>query len=301
MQNPQNHHSNLKNIPVFYSPQMVAHCSSFSPSPSKPTRVVGSWKRLGFSIDIHEVMPVTSEQLSMAHDSNFVNKILTCEIKNGFHNRLPEIAESLRYTNGSMLAAARVAIRNSKVAVAPCSGFHHAGYQSASGYCTFNGLMVTAMVLKTEGVINRIGILDFDMHYGNGTDEIIKRLQAESWIEHYTAGREYESAHQAEDFLSRIRERVEEMRDCDVILYQAGADPHVDDPLGGFLTTEQLKKRDRLVFEAAHSLGIPIAWNLAGGYQVDSSGGIQAVLAIHDNTMRECIAAYLAPTETACL
>lgn len=293
MQNSQNHHSNLKNIPVFYSPQMVAHCSSFSPSPSKPARVVGSWTRLGFPIDIHDVMPVTSEQLSMAHDSNFVNKILTCEIKNGFHNRLPEIAESLRYTNGSMLAAAREAIRNGKVAVAPCSGFHHAGYQSASGYCTFNGLMVTAMVLKAEGVVNRVGILDFDMHYGNGTDEIIKQHQAESWIEHYTAGREYESARQAEDFLLRIRERVEKMRDCDVILYQAGADPHVEDPLGGFLTTEQLKKRDRLVFEAAHSFGIPIAWNLAGGYQVDRSGGIQAVLDIHDNTMRECVAIYL--------
>lgn len=68
----------------------------------------------------------------------------------------------------------------------------------------------------------------------------------------------------------------------------------------GFLTTDQLRKRDRLVFEAAHSLGIPIAWNLAGDYQVDSTGGIQAVLDIHDNTMRECVAAYLAPTETAC-
>lgn len=299
MQKSQNHHSNLKNIPVFYSPQMVAHCSSFSPSLGKPARVVGSWQRFGFPIEIHDVMPVTSEQLSTAHDSNFVNKILTCEIKNGFHNRLPEIAESLRYTNGSMLAAAREAIRNGKVAVAPCSGFHHAGYKSASGYCTFNGLMVTAMVLKAEGVVNRVGILDFDMHYGDGTDEIIKLFQAESWIEHYTAGREYESARQAEDFLSRIRERVEEMRDCDVILYQAGADPHVSDPLGGFLTTEQLRKRDQLVFEAAHSLGIPIAWNLAGGYQVDSSGCIQAVLDIHDNTMRECVATYLTPTEAA--
>ena len=83
------------------------------------------------------------------------------------------------------------------------------------------------------------------------------------------------------------------MRDCDVILYQAGADPHVNDPFGGFLTTEQLRERDRLVFEAAHSLGIPIAWNLAGGYQEDKGGGIQAVLDIHNNTMIECVSRYL--------
>lgn len=82
------------------------------------------------------------------------------------------------------------------------------------------------------------------------------------------------------------------MRDCDVILYQAGADPHVDDPLGGFLSTAQLRERDRLVFVTANSLGIPIAWNLAGGYQVDSGGGIQSVLDIHNNTMRECVSVY---------
>jgi acetoin utilization deacetylase AcuC-like enzyme len=192
-----------------------------------------------------------------------------------------------------MLSAARRAIQNRKVAVAPCSGFHHAHFTSAKGYCTFNGLMVTAFVLNAEGLVNQVGILDFDMHYGDGTDELIKHHQAASWIEHFTAGREYLSPRQATDFLARIPEWVADMQDCDVILYQAGADPHINDPLGGFLTTNQLRERDRLVFETANSLGIPIAWNLAGGYQVDSGGGIQAVLDIHNNTMLECAAAYI--------
>ena len=255
--------------------------------------VVGAWQRLGLPIDIFEPEPVTAEQLKLVHSPGYVNKVLACEINNGFRNKLPEVAESLFYTSGSMLAAAREAIRNRKVAVAPCSGFHHARFASAYGFCTFNGLMVTAAVLKAERLVAQIGILDFDMHYGDGTFELIKHHQAESWIKHYTAGREYEAAFQADDFLDRIPERVEEMRDCDVILYQAGADPHVDDPLGGFLTTDQLKKRDRLVFDAANSLGIPIAWNLAGGYQVDSGCGIQAVLDIHNNTMLECVATYV--------
>lgn len=279
-------------IPVFYTPKMNANISSFSPSAGKPARVVDSWLRLGLPIDIVEPVPVTKDELKLTHSPEHVDMIFAGEKANGFGNKLPEVAESLLYTNGAMLSAAREALRNRKVAVAPCSGFHHAGYTKATAFCTFNGLIVAALVLKTEGLASRIGILDFDMHYGNGTDDLIEQHHAASWIEHYTAGREYLSARQASDFMSRIPEFVAQMRGCDVILYQAGADPHVNDPLGGFLTTSQLRERDKIVFEQAESLGVPIAWNLAGGYQEDSGGGIQPVLNIHNNTMQECVVVY---------
>lgn len=279
-------------IPVFYTPNMVANISSFSPSAGKPAVVVATWQHLVLPIEIIEPQPVTPNELKLAHSPEHVDKILACEKANGFGNKLPEVAESLLYTSGAMLSAAREAIRNRKVAVAPCSGFHHAGYASATAFCTFNGLMVTAMILKAEGLVNRVGILDFDMHYGNGTDNLIEHHHAGEWVEHYTAGRVYTKARWADDFMARIPEFVEEMRDCDVILYQAGADPHINDPLGGFLTTQQMRERDRIVFETAKTLGVPIAWNLAGGYQVNSGGGIQAVLDIHNNTMLECAAVY---------
>lgn len=79
------------------------------------------------------------------------------------------------------------------------------------------------------------------------------------------------------------------MDNCDVILYQAGADPHVEDPLGGWLTSTQLRDRDRLVFETARKYRIPIAWNLAGGYQEP----LRKVLDIHDATMIECTKVYV--------
>jgi acetoin utilization deacetylase AcuC-like enzyme len=72
------------------------------------------------------------------------------------------------------------------------------------------------------------------------------------------------------------------------VLYQAGADPHVDDPLGGFLTTAQLAQRDWRVFSGLRESGIPVAWNLAGGYQKP----LAKVVALHENTMRACIAAW---------
>lgn len=77
--------------------------------------------------------------------------------------------------------------------------------------------------------------------------------------------------------------------DCDLLMYQAGADPHVDDPLGGFLTTEQLARRDQIVFSEAKAMQIPVVWNLAGGYQEP----VYEVLRIHNATMRACVDAYL--------
>lgn len=147
--------------------------------------------------------------------------------------------------------------------------------------------MVTACALRNEGIVQNVGILDFDQHWGDGTEDVIKRLDA-NWVHHYSAGAHWHDAEQAEQFLHAIRGLVESMADCDVILYQAGADPHIDDPLGGWLTTEQLRKRDRLVFESSERYGVPIVWNLAGGYQ----DPFTKVLEIHDNTMLECVAVF---------
>lgn len=279
----------LSAVPVFFSPAQVADARSYSPSAGKPAAVVAAWRGLGFALDIRPPAPVTRAELYLAHDDDYVDAVLDGRLDNGFGNRLPAVAASLPFTSGAMLAAAREAIANGIGAVAPVSGFHHACYDRGGGFCTFNGLMVAACVLRREGA-RRIGILDFDQHYGNGTTDIISRLDLADAVPHYTAGAEYESPAQAGAFLARIPSLVARFAGCDVLLYQAGADPHVDDPLGGWLTTTQLRERDRLVFAEARRSGIPIAWNLAGGYQQPLS----RVLEIHDNTMLECASAFLA-------
>jgi acetoin utilization deacetylase AcuC-like enzyme len=278
----------LDAIPVFYTPLMASENDSFSPSAAKPRAAVESWLKLDIPVKVIASEPATVEDLARAHLPAFVDAVLSCRVENGFHNRSEAVAKSLPYTSGAMLAAAREALRNGRVSVAPCSGFHHAGYAHAGGFCTFNGLMVTAMALHASGDARRVGILDFDQHYGDGTDNIIDCLRID-WINHYSAGEHYGSANEAKRFLSAIPGLVAAMKDCDVILYQAGADPHIDDPLGGWLTTGQLYERDLLVFQAAAALGIPVAWNLAGGYQTP----LRKVLRIHDGTMRACVAAYI--------
>ena len=267
---------------------MAAEAGSFSPSAAKPRAAVESWRKLDIPLNVMVPKPASVQDLMRAHLPAFVDAVLACRSDNGFGNRSKAVAASLPHTSGAMLAAAREALRNGRVAVAPCSGFHHAGYANAGGFCTFNGLMVTAMALHASGEATRVGILDFDQHYGDGTDDIIRHLGID-WANHYSAGLHFCFQAEARRFLSAIPGLVAGLQDCDVILYQAGADPHIDDPLGGWLTTRQLLERDRLVFEAAADLGIPVAWNLAGGYQTP----LRKVLEIHDNTMRACAEAHL--------
>lgn len=282
----------LPQIPVFYTSKMVAESGCESPSASKPKAVVASWQD-NFPVAILQPRPVTLSDFARVHAVDWAEDILACKRPNGFGNKSPEVAAALPYTSGAMLQAARLAITMNAVAVAPCSGFHHAGYASAEGFCTFNGLMVAAFALKADG-IQRVGVLDLDMHYGNGTVNIKNHFGAD-WITHFTAGLNWTRPDQAEVFLGEeLPEVLARMVSdkVDVVLYQAGADPHVDDPYGGWMTTEQLRRRDAIVFDALSASEIPVAWNLAGGYQRDRDGGIPKVLEIHDNTMRECVRVY---------
>ncbi len=278
----------LTAIPVFFLPEMVAlDASTSSPSAAKPAQVVLDWQAQRLPIQLFDFEPVDADTVALAHDRVYVREVLAGKTANGFGNRKPQVTASLPFTTGSMLAAASAALDNGLVACAPVSGFHHAGYSSGGGFCTFNGLVVAAMALKQEGRVSRVGILDLDQHWGDGTHDIIRRLDL-CWILHHSAGREAPDASQSQRYLRELPDLVSSFRACDLLLYQAGADAHVNDPLGGWMTSEQLAERDRIVFTVAKEIGVPVSWNLAGGYQRDAQGGIEPVLAIHRRTMLAC-------------
>jgi acetoin utilization deacetylase AcuC-like enzyme len=284
----------LRSIPVFYRLEMVADGASYSPSAGKPSQVVKDWVEHSLPIDVRTFDKIDEETLSLAHEPGYVRGVLTGNLANGFGNRRPDVASSLPYTSGAMLAAAQEAIANRNVACAPVSGFHHACYEHAEGFCTFNGLMVTALSLRRTGQVQRVGILDLDHHWGNGTEDIIRRLKV-GWILHHSSGHLRPLPGDAGPYLSRLPGLVNGFKDCGVLLYQAGADAHVKDPLGGWMTNEQLAERDEIVFRTCAEVGLPVAWNLAGGYQVDAGGGIAPVLEIHRQTMKACCEAFVAP------
>ena len=285
----------MQQIPVFYCDGMVGDAASFSPSAAKPKPVVESWQALGIPLVLQDVAPVTLETLCLAHSPDYVKRVFAGQELNGFKNKRIDLAETCRYTVAAMIEAGREALCNAKVAVAPVAGFHHARYSKAAGFCTFNGLIIAAQKLKQDGLVKKVGIIDCDVHYGDGTASLIELLELGGWIQHYTLGEQlYATPERVEEFFTHLPKVIDGMADCDLILYQAGADPHINDPLGGVMTTEQMRRRDQLVFFTCSAMRLPVAWNLAGGYQRDENHGIRPVLDLHDNTMRACAAIYLA-------
>jgi acetoin utilization deacetylase AcuC-like enzyme len=278
---------------VFYSEKMLAEPeASFSPSASKPKLVAEALARMNFPLELVEPEPVTVDDFNRVHYPYFVNAILKLRAANGFGTKSASLAQSLPWTSGAMLSAARAALKEGSAA-ALCSGFHHAGYDFCEGYCTFNGLAVTAAKLLVEAAVSSVLILDCDMHFGDGTADIIHRRRLQN-IRHETFGRKFlthadESAYL--EALDQIRDEITRSP-VSLILYQAGADAHVDDPLGGVLNTAGFRERERRVFQMAHDLKIPIAWNLAGGYQRDGAGAPSPVVDLHLITFEEWVRAF---------
>lgn len=263
--------------------QAARNPDAYSPSAFKPKLLVQHLQALDRPLAIVQPAPATREDLCRAHDPDYVDGVLAGRLVNGFGNRSLEVAASLPYTSGSLIAAARCALAGDGIVCSPTSGFHHAGWASAEGFCTFNGLAVAALHLRANGLAQRVAVIDCDRHYGNGTEEIVRRLACASWC--FTTGRTLQGV-EGQRYLDRLEDLLERALAFapDVILFQAGADVHIDDPLGGVLTTEQMAQRDEMVFAAATRAGIPVAWNLAGGYQRDADGGISRVLDLHVQT-----------------
>lgn len=275
----------MKKLKIFFDSRMSTNNnSSFSPSAGKPAVFVNAVKdHGGVSFENLHIVP-DREALYLAHQRAHVDGILDCVRPNGFGNCNEDVAKTLLFTTGSFMSAAEYAFTNNSVTCSPTSGFHHAGHAYSSGFCTFNGLAVSAIYLHRKFGIN-IGIIDLDRHYGDGTDNIIKMLGA-SYIKHYTFGAHNISCNSSDSWLAHLERDIDIIaKDVDILFFQAGADPHVDDPLGGILTTEQLKRRDRIVFEIANRYSLPLVWNLAGGYQKP----IEKVIQIHINTLEVCL------------
>lgn len=269
---------------VFYDErQSVKENDSFSPSAQKPAKVLESWRRSGTPFEECSFAPLTPEEMANAHDRGYVDGVLACTRRNGFGNNNPQVAKALPWICGSMVAAALHAFKTGETSFSPTSGAHHAGYAHGGGYCTFNFLAMAAIKAHAAGA-KKVGIVDLDCHYGDGTQDIIERLGL-SYVVHYTfGGHDVRLGASAERWLSGLGRDLRRFEGVDLIIYNAGVDSHIDDPLGGILTTGQMARRDHIVFSAARDMGIPVCVSLAGGYQKNALGDISSVLRLHDTT-----------------
>lgn len=287
-------------IKVVYSPKVVSDSHAVSPSAIKPKLLAEYLETSEYKDIIEFVEPIAldASDFKRCHQTKFVEDILTLKRPNGFGTYSQSVVDSLPYTNGAMYTSTKIALEEKIPTVAAVAGFHHSGYDRWEGlgyFCTFNGLMIAATKLVEEGKCNKVCIVDCDMHWGNGTDDIIRVINPnQSKYLNISFGKYFgihsKSKHYLEYF-DTVRFRLENYQP-DVIIYQSGGDVHIDDPMGGLLTEEEMYIRDIKMFTIAKELNIPITWTLAGGYQRDADGGCSNVIKLHANTFKACKEVY---------
>ncbi len=133
---------------------------------------------------------------------------------------------------------------------------HHASADSSWGFCYFNNMAIALEHLKRTGQINTAYVLDFDMHYGDGTVNILK-------------DKGYVAIHnpQSDNRILYMKEVEKNLSDAkvDIIGVSAGFDNHMLD-WGGVLQTEDYQIMGRWVLEASKRLGVGCFAVLEGGY-----------------------------------
>ncbi|AFM03268.1 deacetylase, histone deacetylase/acetoin utilization protein [Bernardetia litoralis DSM 6794] len=276
----------LKEMLVFYDKkQCINENVGYSPSAKKPKLVVQTWKQLGCPITIKKIRALSVDEIAIAHDKNYVKGILNGKIKNGFGNKSLNVAKSLQWTTGSFLCASIHAYIHKINTFSPTSGFHHAGYNYANGFCTFCGLTIAAIILKKQYKAQHIGILDLDSHAGDGTMNTIHKTNSEDFITQYSLGDYDIKKHNNTEWLENLSNLIRQnFTNCDILFYQAGVDCHEDDPevYSGHFTTEQIYLRDKIVYSTCNELKIPVVTNLAGGYQKP----LQKIIDLHSLTAK---------------
>jgi acetoin utilization deacetylase AcuC-like enzyme len=278
---------------VFYNPKMSTPSHGYSPSGSKPAAAVADWQNRGLDIQIVDFKPVTENDLCLAHDPRFVKRVLTGKESNGHGNTIKAVTDSCLWTCGSMVAASRQALIDG-ITCSPSSGFHHSGFSFNGCFCTWNALVIAARKMIEEGRVAKVGIIDCDAHWFDGVVDILDTLELNDVIKAWSFGGEFTTqSFSQRRLIAQLRMTIRKMKEqgVELILYQAGADPHINDPLGGLMTTEEMRERDELVFDMCANLGIPVAYAHAGGYIVESDGSIPQVLELHRNTAMEAIRA----------
>jgi acetoin utilization deacetylase AcuC-like enzyme len=256
--------------------------------------------------DLHIPEAATVEDLCLAHDRGYVQRMLTGAVS-AEEMRLigfpwsPEMVERSRRSSGATLAAARAALEEG-VAANLAGGTHHAFADHGEGFSVFNDAAVALRALQHTRCIARGMVVDLDVHQGNGTASIFRGdpsvfTFSMHGARNYPFRREVASDLDVDlpdgtgdhDYMDALhRGLTEALGRCrpDLAIYLAGADPFVDDRLGRLaLTKAGLIARDEYVLASLRAHGVPVAIVMAGGYARNIADSVE----IHCNTLRVAV------------
>ena len=231
--------------------------------------------------------PVCKKQdLLLAHDKIFVEKFLTNTLstkekrKIGLQPWNNHIIERTMRIMGGSVSAVDSAIKGS-ISANMAGGTHHAFHHYGAGYCVFNDLAVSAYVAKRDFNIQKILIIDLDVHQGDGTASILKE-DKNTFTFSMHSEKNYPLKKEKSDldisllkdtndstYLEILEKNLKKLENVksEMIFFQAGVDTLKSDNLGYLsLSHSGLKIRNKMILRFAEKRENPIVVFMGGGY-----------------------------------
>jgi len=194
------------------------------------------------------------------------------------------LARRTQIAVGGTILTAKLAL-DYGIACNTAGGTHHAFPSYGSGFCIFNDLAIAARVLQAANLAQKILIVDLDVHQGDGTAVIFQNdPQVFTFSMHCALnfpGTKQKSdldvalpeGMEDEAYLQTLANHLPDLLSAlkpDLVLYDAGVDPHHSDKLGKLcLTTTGIYRREMQVLSTCTGAGYPVACVIGGGYADD--------------------------------
>ncbi len=309
---------------LFYSKRFLDHDTGFGhpESPARLKAVMDHIEQSGIKEKLELVEPeiIDFNLPTIIHDPAYIKRVsLTCDRGDQhidtFDN--PICHDSFRI---AVLAANATAQgidyiygdnNNPRVMVLPRPPGHHAEYNQAMGFCLFNNVAIAARYAQAKYDQQKIAIIDFDVHHGNGTQHLFEDDPDVLYISMHRypfypgTGSENETGRGAgagttvnyplsqgtgdKVYLDLMENSVAEKIlsfNPDLMILSAGFDAHILDPIGGMqVTTEGFWELSRILVRISNECcNGRVLSVLEGGYDLD---GLSASVEVHLNSLLE--------------
>ena len=215
---------------------------------SAPGRMEAIVKQLKGKFEFIEPEPASERDVERVHGRDHIQSVKQ-------EDRVYELG---LLAAGGAIAAAELAFGGE-----PAFGLirppgHHASPHSCWGFCYFNNIAIAMKRLLSEGKIKRALVLDFDLHYGDGTANTFSRSTEVTYSHPEGSNRDL--------FLKDLQRTLQTEKEYDILAVSAGFDRHEED-WGGLLRTEDYFNIGKWVKESSlqHCQGRRLGV-LEGGY-----------------------------------
>ena len=241
--------------------------------------------------DVHRAAEATAAQLQAVHDLDYLVAMAAGTLERSLQRRIgfdctPALAERCRLETGGTIRTVQLALELG-LACNAAGGTHHAHRDFGAGYCLINDLAVAARWALDVAGVQRLLIIDLDVHQGDGTAALLAdepraftfsmhceknfpARKARSDLDIGLARGLDDAGYLAE--LAAVLPWLLDTLNPDLVLYDAGVDVHGSDRLGYLaLSDEGITARDTYVLQSCRTRGMATAAVIGGGYDRDLS------------------------------